>query len=246
MQLKKNPSIDAKRNSLLYFQIGLAAITALTYFGMEVKTPDPIIKVEKPEIVETFVEEEIIPLTMQVQKAPPPPPPAPEVIQVVDDKVVLEDKKIEPTDTNDKQEVNTNPVDYSNLNVGGDTQGTAIIDDVPFEILEDAPLFPACEGKPKAQQKQCFVDEMNKHVKKHFNYPEAALENNIQGRISCLITIGKDGVPRVKVKGPAGKELLEKEAQRIMDKLPKFKPGKQQGMPVGVSYTQPIVFKVNN
>ncbi len=245
MQLKKNPNIDAKRNSFLYFQLGLAAITALTYFGMEIKTPDPIVKIEKPEVVELVEEEEFIPLTMQVQKAPPPPPPAPEVIQVVDDKIVIEDKKIEPTDTNEKQQITT-PVDYSGLEVGNEGQNDVQIDDVPFEILEDAPLFPACEKVDKSKQKECFVSEMNKHVKKYFNYPEAALENNIQGRVSCLITIGKDGTPKVRVKGPAGKEILEKEAQRIMDKLPKFKPGKQRGMPVGVSYTQPIVFKVNN
>lgn len=95
MQPKKNPNVDAKRNSLLYFQIGLAAITILTYIAIEVKTPDPVIVVEKPVIVDNFIDDEVIPLTMQVQKAPPPPPPAPEVIQVVDDKVVIEDKKIE-------------------------------------------------------------------------------------------------------------------------------------------------------
>jgi protein TonB len=246
MQPKKNPNVDAKRNSLLYFQIGLAAITVLTYIAIELKTPDPVIIVEKPKIVDNFIADEIIPMTMQVQKAPPPPPPAPEVIQVVDDKVVIEDKKIETTETNEKQEV----VVVKASAVG---QATGTVDDVdvdvPFAVLEDVPLFPGCEKVPRAQQRDCFMEQMNKHINKHFEYPSRAREDNVQGRITVLFVIDKTGsVTNLRIKGlnKSGGELLEKEAERIIKKLPKFTPGKQRGKPVGVSYAQPIVFKLQN
>lgn len=245
MQPKKNPNVDAKRNSLLYFQIGLAAITVLTYIAIELKTPDPVIVVEKPKIVDNFIADEIIPLTMQVQKAPPPPPPAPEVIQVVDDKVVIEDKKIETTETNEKQEV----VVVKAAAVGEVTGTVEEVDvDVPFAVLEDVPLFPGCEKVPKAQQRECFMEQMNKHIKKHFDYPARAKEDGVQGRITVMFVIDKTGsVTNLKIRGlnKKGSELLENEAERIIKKLPKFTPGKQRGKAVPVSYAQPILFKIN-
>jgi protein TonB len=245
MQPKKNPNVDAKRNSLLYFQIGLAAITVLTYIAIELKTPDPVIIVEKPKIVDNFIADEIIPLTMQVQKAPPPPPPAPEVIQVVDDKVVIEDKKIETTETNEKQEV----VVVKAAAVGEVTGSVEEVDvDVPFAVLEDVPLFPGCEKVPRAQQRDCFMEQMNKHIKKHFDYPARAKEDGVQGRITVMFVIDKTGsVTNLKIRGlnKKGSELLENEAERIIKKLPKFTPGKQRGKAVPVSYAQPISFKIN-
>ena len=246
MQPKKNPNVDAKRNSLLYFQIGLAAITVLTYIAIELKTPDPVIVVEKPKIVDNFIADEIIPLTMQVQKAPPPPPPAPEVIQVVDDKVVIEDKKIETTDTNEKQEV----VVVKAAAVGEVTGTVEEVDvDVPFAVLEDVPLFPGCEKVPRAQQRDCFMEQMNKHIKKNFQYPTRAQEDRVQGRITVMFVIDKTGnVSNLRIKGlnKKGSELLENEAERIIKKLPKFIPGKQRGKPVAVSYAQPILFQIND
>jgi protein TonB len=245
MQPKKNPNVDAKRNSLLYFQIGLAAITVLTYIAIELKTPDPVIVVEKPKIVDNFIADEIIPLTMQVQKAPPPPPPAPEVIQVVDDKVVIEDKKIETTETNEKQEV----VVVKAAAVGEVTGTVEEVDvDVPFAVLEDVPLFPGCEKVPRAQQRDCFMEQMNKHIKKHFDYPTRAKEDGVQGRITVMFVIDKTGnVTNLRIRGlnKKGSELLENEAERIIKKLPKFTPGRQRGKAVPVSYAQPILFKIN-
>jgi protein TonB len=244
MQPKKNPNVDAKRNSLLYFQIGLAAITVLTYIAIEVKTPDPVIETQKVQIVDNILDDEIIPLTMQVQKAPPPPPPAPEVIQVVDDKVILEDKKIETTETNEKQEV----VVVKASNVGNADVGVEDLDvEVPFAVLEDIPLFPGCEKVARDKQKECFTEQMNKHIKKYFDYPSRAREDNIQGRVTVMFVIDKTGaVTNLRLKGPKGGELLEGEAERIIRKLPKFIPGKQRGKAVSVSYAQPILFRLEN
>ena len=251
MELKKNPNIDAKRNSLLYFQIGLIAITILTYVALELKTLDPVFVQEKVEIVDNFVDEEVIPMTMQVQKAPPPPPPppAPEVIQVVKDEVVIKnEKKIETTDTNENQEVNKAPVVQAS-SVGTAEVGVDDVDvDVPFTILEDVPLFPGCENVKGAEnQRKCFGEQISKHVIKYFSYPSKAQEDNIQGRVIVQFIIDKTGTVtnlRIKGTGKPGSELLEAEAERIIKKLPKFTPGRQRGKPVSVSYAQPIFFKL--
>ncbi|MQP25326.1 TonB family protein [Flavobacterium sp. LMO8] len=243
MEVKKNPNVDPKRNSSLYFLVGLTAILLLTYVGIELKSEDPRVEVEKLDITDNFIEDEEAILTMPpVQKLPPPPPPAPEVIQIVDNKEIIEDKKIETTEVDEnKPVVVTQASDY------GDEGGTAeeIDEEVPFAVIEDVPVFPGCEGVAKNKRLDCFMEKMAKHIKKNQQYPERAMEDGVQGRVSVLFVIDKDGgISNVQVRGPKGGELLEKEAKRVIEKLPKFKPGMQRGKPVKVKYSQPITFKL--
>ena len=244
MEVKKNPSVDPKRNSSLYFLVGLTAVLMLTYVSIELKSEDPRVEVEKLEIADNMMgEEEEVILTMPpAQRLPPPPPPAPEVIQIVDNKQVIEDKKIETTEVDENKAVVVNTASSY-----GEEGGTAeeIDEEVPFAVIEDVPVFPGCEGVAKNKRLDCFMEQMAKHIKKNQQYPERAMEDGIQGRVSVLFVIDKDGgISNVQVRGPKGGELLEKEAQRVIEKLPKFKPGMQRGKPVKVKYSQPITFKL--
>ena len=66
----------------------------------------------------------------------------------------------------------------------------------------------------------------------------------LQGRIIVQFRIKKDGT--VEVTNVQGKEkILEKEARRVIEKLPKLIPGKQRDRPVAVIYSYPIVFRLN-
>ena len=244
MEVKKNPSVDPKRNSSLYFLVGLTAVLMLTYVSIELKSEDPRVEVEKLEIADNMMgEDEEVILTMPpVQKLPPPPPPAPEVIQIVDNKQVIEDKKIETTEVDENKAVVVNTASSY-----GEEGGTAeeIDEEVPFAVIEDVPVFPGCEGVAKNKRLDCFMEQMAKHIKKNQQYPERAMEDGIQGRVSVLFVIDKDGgISNVQVRGPKGGELLENEAKRVIEKLPKFKPGMQRGKPVRVKYSQPITFKL--
>jgi periplasmic protein TonB len=243
MEIKKNPNVDPKRNSSLYFLVGLTAILFLTYVGIELKSEDPRVVVEKLDILDNFVQDEEAILTMPpVQKLPPPPPPAPEVIQIVDNKEVIEEKKIETTEVDENK-----PVVVNNAAQYGDEGGTAddIDEEVPFAVIEDVPVFPGCEKVEKSKRLDCFMEQMAKHIKRNQQYPERAMEDNIQGRVAVLFVIDKDGsITNVQVRGPKGGELLEKEAKRVIEKLPKFKPGMQRGKPVKVKYSQPITFRL--
>ena len=244
MEVKKNPNVDPKRNSSLYFLVGLTAVLMLTYVSIELKSEDPRVEVEKLEIADNMMgEDEEVILTMPpVQKLPPPPPPAPEVIQIVDNKQVIEDRKIETTEVDEN-----NAVVVNTASSYGEEGGTAeeIDEEVPFAVIEDVPVFPGCEGVAKNKRLDCFMEQMAKHIKKNQQYPERAMEDGIQGRVSVLFVIDKDGgISNVQVRGPKGGELLENEAKRVIEKLPKFKPGMQRGKPVKVKYSQPITFKL--
>ena len=66
----------------------------------------------------------------------------------------------------------------------------------------------------------------------------------IQGRVYVSFIINKDGtIGSVRMRGPD--KNLEKEAARIINKLPKMTPGKQRGRPVRVPFSIPITFKLN-
>ena len=91
--------------------------------------------------------------------------------------------------------------------------------------------------------RDCFQTMMNKHINKVFRYPETAIEMDLQGRVNVVFEIQKDGsIGNVRMRGPH--KILENEAARIIDKLPKMIPGKQRGKPVRVPFSIPINFKL--
>ena len=115
--------------------------------------------------------------------------------------------------------------------------------DVPFAIIEDVPLYPGCERVPKSQRRSCFQEQIQKHIAKNFTYPEIAEELGIQGRVFVQFIIGTDGsITGIRTRGPD--KDLEKEAVRIISKLPRMTPGKQRGRPVRVPFSIPIIFKL--
>ena len=115
--------------------------------------------------------------------------------------------------------------------------------DVPFSIIEDIPIAPGCESVEKNKRMECFNAYMTEHIQKHFKYPKAAAKKNIQGKVLVTFIINKEGfVEKIETNG--GHELLRQEAYRIIDKLPKFRPGLLRGKPVKVRYGLPITFKL--
>ena len=115
--------------------------------------------------------------------------------------------------------------------------------EIPFATVEDAPLFPGCETIAKSKRRQCFQEQMNKHISKNFSYPKIAQEMGIQGRVFVQFIISNDGtINGIKTRGPD--KNLEEEAYRIISLLPKMIPGKQNGESVNVPFSVPIEFKL--
>ena len=115
--------------------------------------------------------------------------------------------------------------------------------DVPFAVIEDVPIFPGCERVNKSERRNCFQEQMNKHIKRNFRYPEIAQEMGIQGRVYVNFIISKNGnITNIRMRGPD--KNLEKEAERIIARLPRMTPGKQRGRPVRVPFSIPITFRL--
>ncbi|MBA4745862.1 TonB family protein [Muricauda sp. TY007] len=233
MEPKKNPKADVGRNSTLYFVIGLAAVLALVYGAMEWKKYDKVNDYDISMNVEDQLDEEV-PMTEQIKTPPPPPPPAaPEVIEVVEDEEEVEETVIESTETSQEEEV----IEIEEVEVEEVEEDIS----VPFAVIEDVPVFPGCENA--SDKKACFQEMMQKHIRKNFRYPEIAQEMGVQGRVSVIFVIQKDGsIGNIRMRGPD--KNLEAEAMRIIQKLPKMTPGKQRGRPVKVPFSIPITFKL--
>ena len=235
MQLKKNPNADLTKNSSLYFAVGLAVVLFISWQAIEWKTYEKSGYGYEALNVDDEDDEEV-PITEQIKTPPPPPPPppAPEVLEVVEDEEEVEETIIESTET-DQEEI----VEVEDIEVEDDFDDV----DVPFAVIEDVPIYPGCEKVAKSQRRQCFQDQINKHIRKNFRYPEIAQEMGIQGRVYVNFVISKDGsITNVRMRGPD--KNLEKEAARIISKLPNMTPGKQRGRPVRVPFSIPITFRL--
>ena len=236
MQPKKNEKVDLSKNSSLYFVIGLSLILLISWQAIEWKTYDKSLYGYEALNVEDDDEEEI-PITEQIKTPPPPPPPpppAPEIIEVVEDEEEVEETVIESTETNEDEIIEVEEVEI-------EEEFDDV--DVPFAVIEDVPIFPGCEKVKKSERRNCFQDRMNRHIRKNFRYPEIAQEMGIQGRVYVNFIISKDGsITNIRMRGPD--KNLEKEAQRIISKLPTMIPGKQRGRAVRVPFSIPITFRL--
>jgi len=232
MQRKKNPQADLRKYSSLMLAFGLCLVLLVSWQAIEFKSYERQYDLESLNVEDDDDEE--IPITEQIKTPPPPPPPpAPEIIEIVEDEEEIEETIIESTETDQEEIVEEVEVMEEELDL-----------DVPFAIIEDVPLFPGCERVAKSQRRKCFQEKIQKHIIDNFRYPEIAQEMGIQGRVFVQFMIGKDGrISGIRSRGPD--KNLEKEAVRIIGKLPRMTPGKQRGRPVRVPFSIPVTFRLN-
>ena len=111
------------------------------------------------------------------------------------------------------------------------TESRAVEGEV-FQVVEEMPEFPGGMG------------ECMKFLSKNIKFPAQAAENGIQGRVIIQMVVTKEGdIAEAKVVRGVD-PLLDAEALRVINSMPKWKPGKQRGEAVNVKYTIPVMFKL--
>jgi TonB family protein len=106
------------------------------------------------------------------------------------------------------------------------------IDQEVFVVVEDSPVFP---GGDEAKQK---------YLVQNITYPQEARKQGIQGTVYVTFVIDKDGsVTNSKVLRGVH-PLLDAEALRVVNGMPAWNPGKQQGKAVRVQFNMPIKFSL--
>lgn len=102
-----------------------------------------------------------------------------------------------------------------------------------YEVVENMPEFP--NGGMAA---------LMKYLTDNIRYPEAAKKAGIQGRVIVQFVVDKDGsIKNVRTLRGVNSDL-DAEAIRVIQSMPKWKPGTQKGEPVKVKYTIPVMFRI--
>ncbi|WP_163716270.1 energy transducer TonB [Mangrovibacterium lignilyticum] len=225
MELKKSPKADLESKRNIFVQIGLVISLGITLLAFEWTT-----RVEQAAslgtMVQQDVEDEIIPITRQEEVKPPPPPPPPKVVEVLtivdDDTEIEEELDIEDTEADDNTVIDVAPVIQQEAEEEEESE--------VFFIVENMPEFPGGELA------------LRKFIANAIKYPVIAQENGVQGKVYVNFVVDKDGsVTQARIARGVDSSL-DKEALRVVNSLPKWKPGQQRGKPVRVSYTVPISF----
>ena len=225
MQLKKSPKVSLEDKKLIYTLMGALLVLSICFVAFEWTEKE----VTKYDVVDQdFLIEEEIDIQQTTQETPPPPPPPAvqevEILNVVDDDVKTESVEIKTEDDKDVEVVIAPPVE------------APVVEEVEeeiFVVVESMPEFPG------------GAQEMMKFIAENIKYPVIAQENGIQGRVICQFVIEKNGsVTDIQVVRSSGDASLDKEAERVIKNMPKWKPGKQRGKPVRVKYTLPVNFRL--
>lgn len=89
------------------------------------------------------------------------------------------------------------------------------------------------------------VTSLQNYINRSLKYPQISRENNSQGRVIVRFIINSKGiVTSPQVVRSSGDFYLDMEAIRVIESMPKWKPGKHNGKPVSVFFTLPIVFRL--
>jgi protein TonB len=228
MELKKSPKADLESKRNVYLMIGLVVSLGIVLLAFE-WTARPAKVGSLGSMSALDVEEEIIPITREQEIKPPPPPPPPKVVEVlniVDDEADIDDDlQIEDSEADDQTLINVAPVISAKEE---EEEEEAQV----FFIVEDMPEFPGGEMA------------LRTYIANAIKYPVIAQENGIQGKVYVTFVVGKDGSVSNASIARGVDPSIDKEALRVINTLPKWKPGKQRGKPVNVSYTVPINFQL--
>ena len=144
-------------------------------------------------------------------------------------------------------EIVQDDVEVEDIEINAEVDQTEVIDDyVPVEVVEDEvveqEIFQIVEEMPAYPGGD---QKLMEFIAKGIKYPQIARETGIQGRVFVGFVVEPDGsVSNVKVlRGIGGG--CDEEAMRVVKSMPKWKPGKQRGKAVRVSYMLPVNFRCN-
>lgn len=228
-EVKKSPKANLEKQRSTYVLMGLVLGASLLFFAFEWSSQTK--KLDESVLVQDITAEEEIEITRREPTPPPPPPPpepeTPEIIEVVEEEVDTKmDIQVEDDQSKRQTQVYVPPPPPK-------PKEEEVTEEI-FVVVEEQPEFPGGNAA------------MMKFLGDNINYPIIAQENGIQGRIICNFVVERDGsitdVQVVRGVDPS----LDKEAVRVIQQMPKWKPGKQRGSAVRVRFTLPVVFRLQN
>ncbi len=233
MEVKKSPNVNLQNYRVLFLIAGLCLVLGITLYLFTRSSEQPNGEYTPPKAETTEVEQ--IDNTRQDIPEPEVQPQKAQA-QVVTDvlNIVSNDQKIE-----------TNIVFTDDAD---DFDDFDIIIEEKEEEIEEEEIFVTVEEMPTFQGGG--LPEFRNWVQSNVKYPQIALENGIQGNVVVQFVVGPDGkMTNSKVLQSPDKTLSDAtiEVLKKANELKKgWKPGKQRGKAVKVSFTLPVKFAIQN
>jgi len=232
MEAKKTQQADLEKKKGLFLEIGLVTILALVLVAFNLRSTDKGDSGMATKIISEEMEEEIIQTEEEQQNEPEPEPeqPEPEVtteLEVVDNDAEIENE-LGIVDAGD--DANKAQEDVVIADVGGEEE---VAEEQIFVFVEEFPSYPGGD------------EALYAFLGKNIQYPDLARETGITGTVVVKFVVEKDGsITRAsilrEIGGGCGKEAL-----RVVNSMPKWKPGKQSGKPVRTEFTLPVQFELH-
>ncbi len=232
MEAKKSQKADLENKKGLFLEIGMVTILALVLVAFNLRSTDKKDSNFAVQQVSTEMEEEILNTEEEQPEEPEPEPeqPEPEVtteLEVVDNDAEIENELgiVDAGDDASKKQEEVVITDVGNEE--------AVEEEEIFVFVEEFPSFPGGE------------EALYKYLNDNLQYPDMARDNNITGKVVIRFVVEKDGsitkaaIAR-EIGGGCGKEAL-----RVVNSMPKWKPGKQSGKAVRTEFTLPVDFQLN-
>lgn len=226
MEIKKTPKANLESKKPTWLLVGYVIVLAFMFIAFE-WTRDIRIDTSGGITENVFEQDMEIPISKQSEIAPPPPPVAAinEILTIIDDETELEETTIASS-----EETGEN-VEIKHIATTVDEE--VPVEDEIFEVVEEKPDF--LNGG---------MVGLMRYLRDNIKYPTIPQETGTQGRVTVQFVVNKDG-SIVDVKVAKGIDpYLDKEAVRVISTMPKWKPGKQRGVPVRCKFTVPVTFKL--
>ena len=239
MEIKKNKRADLEEGRITRLLMALVLILSSILVALEYNTGgEDNDNIDDELLDEVTREVEMMPVTQQEDRialAPKKKQEAtPQKINVVDKEIAPPEEELDKADGDNKGEdselestKNTDEADYA-------TAQPALGDNpLNFHTVEDLPKFPG------------GAVELMKWLTKNLRYPSDAQRNKKEGKVVVQFIVNKDGtMSNLKVVKSAQYASLDREALRVMRKMPKWTPGVQNDKPCRTMVCIPVVFKL--
>ncbi len=220
MQPKKNDKANLEKKRALFLQLGLILSSLIVLFLLEWSTPVGN-KTVVYRIDDIDLETELQPIQRKPNLTPPIPKGYSKITKIADNNEVTDDFELLSPEIEPNEAV---PIPKLKLKAEDE-------EDVPTVwIAPTMPKFPG--GRIGLQQ----------YIAKHLKYPQKAIDENIQGKVFVKFIVNEKGETENALIINSIHPLLDREALRIVQNLPKWQAGTQNGKAVKVCLTIPIVF----
>lgn len=238
---------NLQNNATLYFQVGLILCLLGSYLALEMNfaTTTQVFVHSTEPLYENFepVPKDFVIEKKEVKQLPEPKPEQPKAPEY---KAVDNDTKVDDLVKKMIQPVIDKPTQVAPINTD-ELKVPEIEEVVSIMAVQKVPIYPGCEKKNNnIERRKCMSNKLGKLIQKKFD-TDIGAENGLSGlqKIDVFFKINKQGeVVILKTRAPH--PALDKEAKRIVGKIPTLQPGMNNNKPVEVSYNLPIKFSIQN